>query len=68
METNESAKEISYIFLSERHIDVECVVHIHTTMEIVIVNKGTLTMTADGKKYDIIIKKQRNGEIPVKLF
>ena len=53
METSEKAKQIPYIFLSERHIDVECVVHIHATMEIVIVNKGTLTMTADGKEYDI---------------
>ena len=46
-------KAIPDIFSSNRHIDVECVVHIHATMEIVIVNKGTLTMTADGKKYDI---------------
>ena len=53
MENTESAKQIPYIFLSERHIDVECVVHIHATMEIVIVNQGTLTMTADGKEYDI---------------
>lgn len=46
-------ENIPYIFSSDRHIDVECVVHIHATMEIVIVNKGTLTMTADGIEYDI---------------
>lgn len=44
---------IPYIFSSDRHIDVECVVHIHATMEIVIVNQGTLTMTVDGISYDI---------------
>ena len=46
-------ENIPYIFLSDRHIDVECVVHIHATMEIVIVNKGILTMTVDGIPYDI---------------
>ncbi len=49
----DSKSNMPYIFSSDRHIDVECVVHIHATMEIVIVNKGTLTMTADGIEYDI---------------
>ena len=53
MANNDSTKRIPYIFLSERHIDVECVVHIHATMEIVIVNEGTLTMTVGGNEYDI---------------
>lgn len=49
----DSSSKMPFIFSSDRHIDVECVVHIHATMEIVIVNKGTLTMTADGIEYDI---------------
>ena len=53
MENTESTRLSPYVFLSERHIDVECIVHIHATMEIVIVNKGTLTMTVDTKEYDI---------------
>ena len=46
-------KKIPYIFTSERHIDVECVVHIHASMEIVLVTEGTLKMTVDKKEYDI---------------
>lgn len=49
----DSNSKMPFIFSSDRHTDVECVVHIHATMEIVIVNKGTLTMTADGIEYDI---------------
>lgn len=49
----DSNSNIPFIFSSDRHIDVECVVHIHATMEIVIVNKGILTMTVDGIEYDI---------------
>lgn len=50
---SDSRENIHYIFSSERHIDVECVVHIHATMEIVMVNRGMLTMTVDGIVYDI---------------
>ena len=53
MENYERKDQASFVFLSERHIDVECVVHIHATMEIVIVNEGTLTMTVGGSEYDI---------------
>lgn len=46
-------KKLPFIFSSERHIDVECVVHIHATMEIVLVNEGILQMTVGNKEYDI---------------
>lgn len=46
-------EKLPFIFSSERHIDVECVVHIHATMEIVLVTEGVLQMTVDGKEYDI---------------
>lgn len=49
----DSNSRMPFIFSSDRHIDVECVVHIHASMEIVIVNNGTLTMTADGIEYNI---------------
>ena len=49
----DSNSRMPFVFSSDRHTDVECVVHIHATMEIVIVNQGTLTMTADGIEYDI---------------
>lgn len=42
-----------FLFASERHVNVECVVHIHATMEIILVNEGTLHMTVSGKEYDI---------------
>jgi len=35
------------LFLSERHSDVECIPHLHDTMEIVLVNEGVLEMTID---------------------
>jgi AraC-like DNA-binding protein len=52
-EISASSEKIPYVFSSDRHTDVECVVHIHATMEIVIVTQGTLTMTADGIEYNI---------------
>lgn len=42
-----------FLFSSERHVNVECVVHIHAAMEIVLVTEGTLHMTVSGKDYDI---------------
>lgn len=44
---------ISFLFASVRHTDVECVTHIHRTMEIVIVTDGVLNMTIGGKEYEI---------------
>ncbi|MBE6548944.1 MAG: AraC family transcriptional regulator [Ruminococcaceae bacterium] len=44
---------IDYLFSSAKHIDVECVTHIHITMEIVIVTDGELNMTINGKEYVI---------------
>ena len=46
-------QNLPHAFVSEKHIDVECVTHIHITMEIVIVTQGTLQMTISGKQYDI---------------
>lgn len=46
-------RNIPILFVSERHTDVECVNHIHISMEIVIVTEGTLHMTIGGKEYDI---------------
>ena len=44
---------IPFLFVSKRHTDIECVNHIHPSMEIVIVTEGTLHMTIGGKEYDI---------------
>lgn len=40
-------------FESAKRIDVECITHIHTMMEFVIVTEGILHMTISGKEYDI---------------
>ncbi|MBE6667950.1 MAG: AraC family transcriptional regulator [Ruminococcaceae bacterium] len=42
-----------FLFSSVRHTDVECVTHIHVTMEIVLVTSGELNMTINGKEYVI---------------
>lgn len=40
-------------FSSERHIDVQCGMHIHFHMEIVIVTKGTLNMVIGSEEHEI---------------
>ena len=40
-------------FHSEWHVNVECVLHLHATMELVLVTDGTLHMTVAGREYDI---------------
>lgn len=44
---------IPFLFASERHKNVECILHMHATMEIVIVTEGTLEMTVNSRKYTI---------------
>ncbi|MBQ9086897.1 MAG: helix-turn-helix transcriptional regulator [Clostridia bacterium] len=44
---------IPFLFASAKHTDVECVTHIHITMEIVLVTDGELHMTIGGKEYSI---------------
>ena len=44
---------IPYLFFSAQHTNVECVSHIHVTMEIVLVTEGTLHMTIRDKDYEI---------------
>lgn len=44
---------IDFLFSSAKHIDVECVTHIHITMEIVLVTDGILNMTINNKEYAI---------------
>lgn len=44
---------VPFLFSSARHTDVECVTHIHITMEIVLVTNGVLHMTIGGTDYDI---------------
>ena len=41
------------LFQSEHHVNVECIPHLHVTMEIVIVTKGMLHMNVSGREYDI---------------
>ncbi len=42
-----------YIFSSARHTNVECPLHLQITMEIVLVNEGTLCMEIGGKDFKI---------------
>jgi len=42
-----------FSFLSERHVNVKCVSHLHATMEIVLVTEGILHMTISKTEYDI---------------
>lgn len=44
---------IHYSFASARHRDVICVPHLHHSMEVILVNEGTLTMTVSGREYRI---------------
>ena len=55
MESNIAIKDgnISFLFSSIKHTDVECLMHIHMTMEIVIVTSGELNMTINGNEYTI---------------
>ena len=41
-------------FASERHVDVECVLHMHLTLEIVLVTEGVLDMRVGDKEYHIV--------------
>lgn len=49
--------EFPFTFWSERHMDVECSMHLHPEMEIILVTQGTLHMTIQGKEYDIPMGK-----------
>lgn len=44
---------VHFLFSSAKHTNVECVMHIHITMEIVLVTDGELNMTVSGKEYEI---------------
>ena len=44
---------IPFLFASAKHTNVECINHINITMEIVLVDEGTLNMTIGGKEYSI---------------
>ena len=44
---------LPFLLVSERHENVECVTHIHATMEIVLVTEGCLHMTVGNGEYDI---------------
>jgi len=44
---------IPHLFASARHTNVECILHIHPTMEIILVEKGTLNMNVGGIEYRI---------------
>lgn len=44
---------IPFLFASARHKNVECILHMHATMEIVLVTSGSLEMTVSGEKYSI---------------
>ena len=35
------------LFMSKRHVDVECIPHLHSSMEIILVNEGVLEMVID---------------------
>ena len=41
------------LLVTERHVNVECGLHIHAAMEIVVVTEGILHMTVSGKNYSI---------------
>lgn len=43
----------SSFFTSARHADVECHMHLHSSMEIIIVTEGTLHMEIDSIRYSI---------------
>ena len=38
------------LFISERHVDVECIPHLHSAMEIILVSEGVLEMTIDEQR------------------
>jgi len=40
-------------FSSRHHVNVECAVHIHAMLEIVLVRDGVLQMTVSGKEYSV---------------
>ena len=42
-----------YLFMSERHENVFCDVHMHISPEIILVTEGTLNMCVKGKDYNI---------------
>ena len=42
---------IPYLFASARHTNVECILHMHVSMEIILVKEGVLNMTIGGKDY-----------------
>ena len=42
-----------YWFSSKYHVNVECAIHIHAMLEIVLVREGVLQMTVSGKEYRI---------------
>ena len=44
---------IPFLFASARHKSIECVLHMHATMEIIIVTDGALKMTVGGADYSI---------------
>ena len=47
------ASNSSFLFASARHRNVECVRHIHATMEIIIVTHGALEMTVGDRIYSV---------------
>ena len=46
-------EDIDGLFLSERHKDVECMLHLHRSMEIVLVNEGVLSVEINGCSYSV---------------
>jgi len=46
-------EDLPYLFASRRHTNVECISHLHSSMEVVIVNDGVLQMCIDGQSYSI---------------
>lgn len=46
-------EHISYLFASARHCNVECISHLHHSMEIILVTQGTLFMNIGGTDYRI---------------
>ena len=46
-------EHISYLFASARHCNVECISHLHHSMEIILVTQGTLSMNISGIDYRI---------------
>ena len=51
MQDNEKSTRL--LFASARHENVECAMHVHATMEIVLVTEGCLEMTVADRKYEI---------------